>query len=171
MTDPTPLPPRRRVETVDEAIEQRMSDAGRRLDAREMDQLAKDARNILSRAVDAQSSGNFPTDPLDHVFKTPPAAPVKRDLNDLGRMSAEAVSAQYEEAATAFEAMGREAKERIAAIAGSLIELDKDLKAIADTAAAIRDKGHRVKLQIEEASALSVGIRDSAIDVKKKLGL
>jgi len=143
----------------------------RRLDAREMDQLGKDARDILSRAVDAQSSGNFPTDPLDHVFKTPPAAPVKRELDDLGRMSADAVSAQYEAAASAFEEMGVEVTERVAKIGKALIECDKDLREIAEIAAQIRERGKHVQAQIEEASALSTDIRSAAIEVRRKLKL
>jgi len=193
MTDPTPLPPRRRIpDTVDEAVEDRMSESSRRLDAREMDQLAKDARNILSKAVlqpDAQIATRETHGPLSDIVgvpdrtlggntdeayrRTPPQKSIHtpRELNDLGRMSAEAVNEQYEAAAKAFEDMAPEVKQRVASIAGALLELDADLKTIAEMAAAIRDKGKRVQLQIEEASALSNDIRDAALDVKKRLGL
>ena len=147
MTDPTPMPPRR-------------------LDAREMDKLARDAREILGKAANLSE---VRIDPQEHVSDTN-TRDMPRELNDLGRMSAEAVSAQYDAAAKAFEEMGPEVKERIAKIAGSLLELDRDLKEIAEMAAAIREKGKHVEAQIAEASALSVDIRSSAAEVRKKLG-
>jgi len=97
---------------------------------------------------------------------------VKLDgVDDLGRMSAEAVLAQYEAAAKAVEDMGASVKERISKITASLTECDVDMKLIAETAAAIREKGKLVQVQIEEASALSSSIRTACDDFKKKVGL
>ena len=194
MTDPTPLPPRRRVDDIDPT--------GRRLDAVEMDRLARDARDILSRSVvqpDARISTRELHGPLSDIVGVPdrtlggdndeayrtksapirtnavrPAPPVSFEadrLNHLGRMSAEAVSTQYEAAAKAFEDMAPEVKERVAKIAGALLELDADLKAIAEMAAAIREKGKHVEAQIAEASALSMDIRETATEVTRKLKL
>jgi len=92
-------------------------------------------------------------------------------IDDLGRMSAEAVMAQYEAAAKAVEEMGVAVKERISKISAALIECDADMKEIAETANSIREKGKLVQAQIEEASALSSSIRDACVDFKKRVGI
>lgn len=92
------------------------------------------------------------------------------DEKDVGRLSAEAVLAQYEAAAKAVEGMGNEIKERIKRLEAALIEADKDMKLVAEAAAAIREKGKLVYIQIEEASELSSGIRNACADFRKKVG-
>jgi hypothetical protein len=99
------------------------------------------------------------------VQRTPSVA-----LEDLGRMSGEAVLTQYEAAAKAVEEMGQEVKARITSIEEALVEADRDLKMIEEAAHVIRDKGKRVQLQIEEASALSSDIRATVAEFKKKVG-
>lgn len=99
------------------------------------------------------------------------ATPDMTPLDDLGRMSAEAVLTQYEAAAKAVEEMGVSVKDRVSKIASALLECDKDMKEIAETAASIREKGNHVRIQIEEASALSNDIRNACIEFKKKVGL
>jgi autotransporter translocation and assembly factor TamB len=92
------------------------------------------------------------------------------DERDLGRLSAEAVLAQYEEAAKSVEGMGTEIKTRIERLEAALIEADKDMKLVAEAAAAIREKGKLVYIQIEEASGLSQEIRDACANFRKKVG-
>jgi uncharacterized coiled-coil DUF342 family protein len=99
------------------------------------------------------------------------ATPDTTPLDDLGRMSAEAVLTQYEAAAKAVEEMGVSVKDRVAKIASALLECDKDMKEIAETAKSIREKGEHVRAQIEEASALSNDIRNACIEFKRKVGL
>ena len=108
-----------------------------------------------------ETNGSLPSEPItldDH-------------FNDLGRMSAEAVLTQWEAAAKAVEEMGHSVGERVKAIAASMLECDRDMKMITETAKAIRDKGKLVEAQIEEASALSGSIRAACDDFKKKVGL
>lgn len=106
------------------------------------------------------------------VAPVPPRIePDMTPLDDLGRMSAEAVLTQYEAAAKAVEEMGVSVKDRVSKIASALLECDKDMKEIAETAASIREKGNHVRIQIEEASALSNDIRAACIEFKKKVGL
>jgi uncharacterized coiled-coil DUF342 family protein len=62
-------------------------------------------------------------------------------------------------------------KDRVQKIAAALLECDKDMKEIAETAQSIREKGNHVRIQIEEASALSNDIRSACIEFKKKVGL
>jgi methyl-accepting chemotaxis protein len=94
-----------------------------------------------------------------------------QNLDDLGRMSGEAVLAQYDEAAKAVEEMGNAVRESANGLDGSMREADRDLKLIAEAAAAIREKGRRVQSQIEEASALSREVREACTEFKRKMGV
>ena len=88
---------------------------------------------------------------------------------DIGRLSAEAVLAQYEAAAKSVEGMGDEIKDRIKRLEAALVEADQDLKLVAEAAAAIREKGRLVYVQIEEASGVSEKIRNACADFRKKV--
>jgi len=101
----------------------------------------------------------------EHNMPKPVAA------EDLGRLSAEAVQAQYEKAAAAVEEMGTAVKERISKLEGALRETDADMKLLSEAAAAIREKGKLVYLQIEEANILSQDIRAAADGFKLKVGI
>lgn len=89
---------------------------------------------------------------------------------DIGRLSAEAVLSQYEAAAKAVEGMGEEIKDRINRLEAALVEADKDMKLVAEAAAAIREKGKLVYVQIQEASGVSDAIRSACADFHKKVG-
>jgi len=109
----------------------------------------------VQRALDQQRIGAA----VEHVGE-----------KDIGRLSAEAVLSQYEAAAVAVEGMGSEIKDRIKRLEDALVEADKDMKLVAEAAAAIREKGKLVYAQIEEASGLSKDIRDACADFRKKVG-
>jgi uncharacterized coiled-coil DUF342 family protein len=89
---------------------------------------------------------------------------------DVGRLSAEAVLAQYEAAAKGVETMGDEIKDRISKLETAMREADEAMKLVAEAAAAIREKGKMVHLQIEEATQLSKDIRDACVEFRKKVG-
>jgi hypothetical protein len=97
--------------------------------------------------------------------------PNESKLNEIGRMSAEAVLSQYEAAARAVEEMGEAVKERVKGLAAAFLECEGDMNDIAETAKSIREKGHHVRVQIEEASALSNDIRSTCLEFKNKVGL
>ena len=89
---------------------------------------------------------------------------------DVGRLSAEAVLAQYEFAAKGVETMGDEIKDRISKLETAMREADEAMKLVAEAAAAIREKGKLVHLQIEEATQLSKDIRDACVEFRRKVG-
>ncbi len=93
-----------------------------------------------------------------------------RDLDDLGRMSAEAVLTQYEATAKEVESMGNLVKDMVKKLGASLLECDADMKFVAETAAAIREKGKHSQALIEQVSALSTNIRAACEEFKKKVG-
>jgi len=114
-------------------------------------------------------------DPHDEArpFGAPAPAvvrPTVDDVQEIAKLTAAGVTAQYEAAAEAIEKMGVEVKDRVAKLEAALSECDKDLKLIAEAAASIREKGKLVAMQIEEASALSKDIRESCADFRKKVG-
>jgi hypothetical protein len=88
---------------------------------------------------------------------------------DIGRLSAEAVLSEYEAASKAVEELGDEIKSRIKNLEVSMFEADADLKLLAEAAAAIREKGKLVQVQIEEASSLSKSIKDACAEFHKKI--
>ena len=89
---------------------------------------------------------------------------------DVGRLSAEAVLVQYEAAAKGVETMGDEIKDRIAKLETAMREADEAMKLVSEAAAAIREKGKLVHMQIEEATQLSKDIRDACVEFRKKVG-
>lgn len=100
---------------------------------------------------------------------TVPMSTTMRELDDLGRMSAEAVLTQYEATAKAVEEMGNDVKEMVKKLGYSLIECDNDMKVVAETAAAIREKGKHNEALIQQVSALSSSIRAACEEFRKKV--
>lgn len=96
-----------------------------------------------------------------------PGAP---SFENIGRLTAEAVQTQFDNAARAVEDMGISIKERVTRLETALQEADADMKLIVETAAAIRDKGQAVYGQIEEMNIISQDIRAVCAGFKKKLG-
>ena len=97
-------------------------------------------------------------------------APPSRALDDLGRMSADAVLAQYEATAKEVEAMGDLVKASVRKLGQSLIECDNDMKVVAETAAAIRDKGKHHEALISQISDMSKAIREACAAFQKQMG-
>jgi len=89
---------------------------------------------------------------------------------NLGRLSAEAVQAQYETAAEAVQTMGAEVKTRITKLEAAMADCDMCMKTLAEAAAAIREKGKLVYAQIEESATLCTEIRDTCEALKVRLG-
>jgi chorismate synthase len=92
------------------------------------------------------------------------------DLDDLGRMSAEAVLTQYEAAAIAVEDMGISVKEMVKKLGEALLECADDMKHINETAVEIREKGKHSQALIERVNDLSKSIRAACAEFKKQVG-
>lgn len=109
---------------------------------------------------------------VEHLMRKTAVVPRNemRELDELGRMSAEAVLTQYEATAKEIESMGDLVKDMVRKLGASLVECDQDMKFVAETAAAIRDKGKHSQALIEQVSALSTALRTSCAEFKKKMG-
>jgi hypothetical protein len=141
MTNPTPLPVRR----IHDAVEEIETDI-----------------EYVMRKTTSLPRNMMPT--TEAIMSTQ-----MRELDDLGRMSAEAVLTQYEATAKEVESMGDLVKEMVKKLGASLIECDADMKFVAETAAAIREKGKHSQALIEQVSALSTALRTSCVEFKKKM--
>lgn len=106
---------------------------------------------------------------LDAYGRRGATAEPKVGEEDIGRLSAEAVLAQYELAAKAVEDMGEAIKTRVARLADALAEADADMRLVAETAKAIREKGALAHAQIEEAAGVSKEIRGACADFRSKI--
>lgn len=110
-------------------------------------------------------------DTIRTAHHTPvPPAPQPVTIEDIGRLSAEAVQAQYEQAAQSIEAMGEAVKERITKLEAAMHECDADMKMVSETASAVREKGKMIFAQIEEANHISKDIRSVCADFKMRIG-
>lgn len=115
-------------------------------------------------AVHPSSDGNYGSKmPLpDYVSHL-------EEVDQVGRLSAEAIIQQYETAAKQVEALGNEIKESAAKLEAALAEHDADMKLINETAQAIRDKGKAIFLQIENASHVTTELRRACVELKNKI--
>lgn len=90
-------------------------------------------------------------------------------VDDVGRLSAEAIVQQYENAAKQVEEMGNDIKNSAAKLTAALAEHDADMKMIAETAQAIRDRGKEIFLRIENASHITTELRATCAELRKKI--
>ena len=121
--------------------------------------------------IDDLKLPDAPRAPLPRPSLTGTAPRVADDLDNLGRMQAEAVTKQFEASAKACESMGDEVKDRIARLQASMDECVKDLRLITDAATAIREKGKAVRHQIEQSANLSKQVREACADLKRKVSV
>src|SRR4051812_15174803 len=88
---------------------------------------------------------------------------------EIGKLSAEAIVAEYEAAAKEIEAMGAELIKRVKqckTMAQDALAVTKEMK---DTAARYREHAKRVFLHIEECSLMTAEVRKTCTELKKKI--
>ena len=111
------------------------------------------------------------TTPLEIIKPSPLPDYVEHieEVDEVGRLSAEAIVKQYETAAKQIEDLGNEIKDSSAKLTAALAEHDEDMKLISETAQAIRDKGKAIFLQIENASHVTTELRRTCAELKNKI--
>src|SRR4051794_1985550 len=88
---------------------------------------------------------------------------------EIGKLSAEAIVAEYEAAAKEIEAMGAELIKRVKqceTMAQDALAVTKEMK---DTAARYREHAKRVFLHIEECSLMTAEVRRTCTELKEKI--
>jgi len=91
-------------------------------------------------------------------------------MAELGKVGADAVNKQYEEAALQLEQLGNESRIHVAKLEARIAELHKDIALIADGAAAIRDRAKSIELVINDAALFSQEVRAIVAAITKKVG-
>jgi len=91
------------------------------------------------------------------------------DLEDLGKMTGDAVMAQYEAAAKAVESMGEGLKACIKQIEATLVTCSKDMQFVAETAEMIRQKGGDTQHMMEKVALFSKATREACVDFRKNM--
>lgn len=90
-------------------------------------------------------------------------------IDDVGRLTAEAIVRAYEETAKEVEDMGRELTDRIKRLDETKAEALAVLAEIKETAAAFRETGKRVFLEIEDCSMMNAEVRRTCNAMKEKI--
>ena len=89
---------------------------------------------------------------------------------DIGKITAEAIAAAHEAAASALTELGKELADRISLIDQLKVDADNALKDCLDTAQRYRDAGTKAAEQIKTTSALTAEVRDTCEAMRKKIG-
>lgn len=103
---------------------------------------------------------------IEHAIRQRPVTP---QFEDLGRMSGEAVLAQFETAAKSVEEMGNLVKDAVKQLGTAMLQCDADMKFIIETAEAIRKKGEASQALVEKFSEMSRSIHDTCIEFKRRM--
>lgn len=90
---------------------------------------------------------------------------------DIGRLTAEAVAGQYEEAAKSVEQMARELVELHKRMEAETAEVHKVIDMLKSTADRAREKGRDAYARIEAMATLTAQVRTSCEEISNKLAL
>jgi hypothetical protein len=99
----------------------------------------------------------------------PEYVPHEQGATEIGKLSAEAIVAEYEAAAKDIEAMGAELIKRVKqceTMTQDALAVTKEMKA---TAARYREEAKRVFLQIQECSLITAEVRKTCTELKEKI--
>ena len=96
-----------------------------------------------------------------------PLDPVPEQVQDVGRLAADAVLATAETAAQEVAKLSALVKELAPQLEASLADLDKSLLIITEACKQVRDRGERTKLLVEASNNLAKDIRDKCAEFSK----
>lgn len=101
-----------------------------------------------------------------HGLRQLPPPPTAQDV---GRLTAEAITGQYELAAKEVEAMGAELKVRIENLEETKTEALSAIEEVKEVAASYREEGKRIALQIKSCSEMTAEVRSTCTTLKAKI--
>ncbi len=93
----------------------------------------------------------------------------REGVDDIGKLTAEAVVKEYELAAKEVESMGTELAERLKKLEETKADTLMAIDAVKDTAARYRDEGKRIFLQIEDCALLTAEVRTTCTALAGKI--
>jgi hypothetical protein len=133
--------------------------------------IAEEATRRLPHPALRETRGNYLKEPSDYAPR--PALPGyvehREGLDDIGKLSAEAVIHQYENAAKEIETMGAELTARLKKLDATKAEAMLTLDEIRETAARYREEGKRVFLQIEDCALMTAEVRSTCGTLRGKI--
>jgi hypothetical protein len=128
-----------------------------------VDQLEKDIADLTPSPGDASSYAP----PAMRAVALPKYVTHLDGVTEIGKLSAEAVIREYEEAAKEIEAMGQEIASRHEEITASVVGMLEDVRT---TAAHFRKEAKRIFHDIESCSVITEEVRTTCDALKKKIG-
>jgi hypothetical protein len=146
-------------------IEREMTELAATSNIRDHDRRLPQARNL--------------DDPMDHMDHTAPVEPPKHSLpgyvehapgiDDIGKLTAQAVVSQFETAAKAIEAMGKDLIQVAKETEDQSAAVLEAIKYIEETAQMYRDEAKKAFQRIQSTSMLLTNIRETCDDLRKKI--
>jgi hypothetical protein len=110
-----------------------------------------------------------PDDYAPSSMRLPDYVEHRDGVDQVGKLTAEAVIQQYEGAAKEVEAMGTELTERLKKLDATKAEVLVTLDEIKETAAKYREEGKRVFLQIEDCSLMTQEVKATCGTLRGKI--
>ena len=135
------------------------------------DELEGEIGNIISAPGEGPSSGKCPTS-YDHPLPKGPMPDYvehKEGVNQVGKLSAEAVVREYDAAVKEIEALGAELAEAAKKCEAMVAGVHAMVNEIRELAANYREEGKRYFLQIEDCSLMTSEVRSVCETLKKRI--
>lgn len=133
----------------------------------------RDVEIDISKALErAPPLRNYqPVDYAQPAIRTPmPDYAMHRDgVNEVGKLSAEAVVREYEAAAKQIEAMGAELQDAAKKCEDMTAGVHAMISEVKETAERFRDEGKRIFLQIEDCALMTAEVRATCDALKNKI--
>lgn len=107
--------------------------------------------------------------PLPPMVPMPEYAVHRDGVNEVGKLSAEAVVREYEAAAKEIEAMGAELIDAAKRCEAMTADVHVAIAEMKETAARYRDAGKTIFLQIEDCALMTAEVRGTCDALKKKI--
>jgi hypothetical protein len=111
-----------------------------------------------------------PADYAPPAVRMPDYAVHRNGVNEVGRLSAEAVVREYEAAAKEIEAMGAELMDAAKRCEAMTAGVHTAIAEMRETAARFREEGKRIFLQIEDCALMTAEVRSTCDALKGKIG-
>jgi hypothetical protein len=127
----------------------------------ELDQLERELNNMVGPPL--------PRGTVQPLSPMPDYVEHRNGVNEVGKLSAEAVVREYEAAVKEIEALGTELQEAAKKCEAMVAGVHNVVAEIKELAAGYRDQGKRYFLQIEAVSLMTTEVRDTCETLKKKI--
>ena len=127
------------------------------------------ALDQLEREINNTVGPHRPRGTVRPLSPMPDYVEHRNGVNEVGKLSAEAVVREYEAAVKEIEALGTELQQAAKKCEAMVAGVHDVVAEIKELAAGYRDQGKRYFLQIEAVSLMTTEVRDTCETLKKKI--